>query len=66
MNLEELKEKRYLNSLSPYDLMREINILREMEGRYEDEEKLEWVREELEKRLEIERGMFSYDPEYDD
>ncbi|MGM0510719.1 MAG: hypothetical protein ACQESD_06295 [Thermoplasmatota archaeon] len=65
MNLEELKEKRYLNSLSPYDLMREIRVLWELEEKYEDEEKLEWVREELEKRLEIEREMFVYDPEYE-
>jgi len=65
LNLEELKEKRYLNSLSPYDLMREIRVLWELEEKYEDEEKLEWVREELEKRLEIEREMFVYDPEYE-
>lgn len=45
--------------------MREIRVLWELEEKYEDEEKLEWVREELEKRLEIEREMFVYDPEYE-
>lgn len=57
--LEAYREQRYLHSLSPYDLMREIRVLWDLEKRYE--EKLAWVREELEKRLEIEKGMFTGD-----
>lgn len=55
--LKRIKERRYLLSLSPLDLGREIAVLQEMvEGG--DKERREWAEAELEKRLEIAKGLF--------
>ena len=63
-NEDWLKEKRYLLSLSPFDLGREIGVLLELRERYqEDEERLAWVESELEKRLEVERGLYLQEDE---
>ncbi len=64
--LRELKEKRYLLSLSPFDLGREIAILLDLQERYKeegDEERLEWVEAELEKRLVIEKRLYLQEDE---
>ncbi len=55
--LERIKERRYLLSLSPLDLGREIAVLQEMVEKC-GEERREWAKAELEKRLEIEKGLF--------
>ncbi len=64
--LKKMKEKRYLLSLSPFDLGREIGILWDLEKRYREEgnkERLEWVKQELKKRLEVEKLLYLQEDE---
>ena len=64
--LKELKEKRYLLSLSPSDLGREIGILLDLRKEYRGEgdgERLAWVEQELEKRLDVERRLYLQEDE---
>ena len=64
--LRELKEKRYLLSLSPFDLGREIAILLELRDEYREEgnwEKLAWAEKELEKRLDVEKRLYLQEDE---